>query len=177
MNTLRRELRTKFEGILNAFDDKLSRAEVEATAELLADSALEVRGIALAQQPLSIENAIYAGVEVTDSIFDAENLRTNATREFEKALGFSKPLEWWQGKVWTEFSKWVCDRYTENKSAFAEYHIWRATPYTKGSMSNPRIRSNIAEFYDSWDMFQMSKGSKTDEQRPEYQAFKFAGES
>ena len=39
MTTLRRERRQKFEEILNAFSDKLTRAEIEATAELLADAA------------------------------------------------------------------------------------------------------------------------------------------
>ncbi len=39
MTTLRRERRQRFEEILNAFSDKLTRAEIEATAELLADAA------------------------------------------------------------------------------------------------------------------------------------------
>ena len=39
MTTLRRERRKRFEEILNAFSDKLTRAEIEATAELLADAA------------------------------------------------------------------------------------------------------------------------------------------
>jgi hypothetical protein len=39
MTTLRRERRARFEQILSAFDDKLSRAEIEATAELLADAS------------------------------------------------------------------------------------------------------------------------------------------
>jgi hypothetical protein len=172
MTTLRRELRTKFEGILNAFDDKLSRAEVEATSELLADAALEVRGIALSQQPLSIENAIYAGVEVTESIMDKANLRDLAPKMFEKALGFSKPLPWWQGKEWTAFGEWVCDRYAESNTSFGEYNIWRVMPYTKGAMANTRIRLSTIEFMDSWDMFMMSKGNKTDEQRPEYKTYK-----
>jgi hypothetical protein len=171
MTTLRRELRTKFEGILNAFDDKLSRAEVEATSELLADAALEVRGIALSQQPLSIENAIYAGVEITTEIVERAQLRDLAPKMFEKALGFSKPLPWWNGKEWTAFGEWACDRYAESKSAFGEYNIWRATPYIKGSLSNPRIRSNVTEFYDSWDMFQMSQKPKTDEEKPSYKPY------
>jgi len=39
MQTLKRERRQKFEVILSAFSDKLSRAEIESTAELLADAA------------------------------------------------------------------------------------------------------------------------------------------
>jgi len=174
MKTLRKELRTKFEEILRAFEDKLSIAEQEATSELLADAALTIRGIALSQPTLSIENAIYAGVEITTEIVEQAQLRDVAPKMFEKALGFSKPLPWWNGKDWTAFGEWVCDRYKESKMSFGEYNIWRATPYTKGSMPNPRIRTNVTEFYDSWDMFTMSKpGNKTDEIRPEYQPFPF----
>ena len=39
MTTLRRERRAKFEEILSRFDDKLTRAEIEEAAELLADAA------------------------------------------------------------------------------------------------------------------------------------------
>lgn len=114
--------------------------------------------------PLSIENAIYAGVEVTKEMVQTEELRNLAPRMFEKALGFSKPLPWWQGKEWTAFGEWVCKRYAESKTCFGEYNIWRATPYTKGAMANTRIRLSTIEFMDSWDMFQMSKkGNKPDE--------------
>ena len=40
MQTLRRERRQKFTAILSAFSDKLSQAEIEATAELLSDAAM-----------------------------------------------------------------------------------------------------------------------------------------
>ena len=39
MQTLKRERRQKFEAILNNFSDKLTQAEIEATAELLAEAA------------------------------------------------------------------------------------------------------------------------------------------
>lgn len=96
-----------------------------------------------------------------------------ATRLFEKALGFSKPLPWWQGKDWTTFSEWVCQIHAENPMAFGEYQIWRGTPFTKGGISNNHLRRFVKEFYDSWDMFQMSKPPehKTDETRPEYQPY------
>lgn len=116
--------------------------------------------------PLSIENAIYAGVEVTKEMVQTEELRNLAPRMFEKALGFSKPLPWWNGKEWTAFGDWVCEQYAESKTAFGEYNIWRNTPYTKGGMANTRIRGFVTEFYDSWDMFQMSKGKQTDEEIP-----------
>ncbi len=156
MTTLRRELRTKFENVLQAFEDKLSQAERESTAELLADTALEVRGIAILDQPLSIENAIAIGAPITTEIVERAQLRDLAPRMFEKALGFSKPLPWWNGKDWTAFGEWVCEQYAESKTSFGEYNIWRNTPYTKGGMANTRIRGFVAEFYDSWDMFQMT---------------------
>lgn len=40
MQTLTRERRQKFEAILSNFSDKLTRAEIEATAELLADASI-----------------------------------------------------------------------------------------------------------------------------------------
>lgn len=117
--------------------------------------------------PLSIENAIAMDMPVTDDMVQRENLRDLAPKMFERALGFTKPLPWWQGKEWTEFGEWVCERYAESASIFGEYNIWRNTPYTKGGMSNVRIRGFIKEFYDSWDMFMMSR-KKTDETKPQY---------
>ena len=107
--------------------------------------------------PLSIENAIYTEQPITQEMADLANLRDTAPKMFEKALGFSKPLPWWSSKVWTEFGEWVCKRYTESRTAFGEYQIWRGTPYTKGGIANTRLRGFPAEFYDSWDMFMMSK--------------------
>lgn len=43
---LRRELRKKFEDVLSGFSDKLTLPEREPLAEMLADAALEVSGIA-----------------------------------------------------------------------------------------------------------------------------------
>jgi hypothetical protein len=93
--------------------------------------------------------------EIEQAITEAK--RKELVKMFEKALGFSKPLPWWVGKEWTEFAEWVCDRHQESPTCFGEYNIWRNTPYTKGGMSNNRIRGFIKEFYDSWDMFVMAK--------------------
>lgn len=118
---------------------------------------------------LSIENAIAVNQPVTEEMMNAAKLKDEAPKLFERALGFSKPLPWWSNKVWTEFAEWVCERHAENRLAFGEYNTWRNTPYTKGGMSNTRLRGFPAEFYDSWDMFMMSRQArKTDEARPEY---------
>lgn len=111
-------------------------------------------------RPLSIENAIAMNLPVTEEMSKLASLQNNAPRQFENALGFSKSLPWWNGKEWTAFAEWVCERYAENRLCFGEYNIWRNTPYTKGGMSNPRIRSKVTEFYDSWDMFMMSRSPK-----------------
>lgn len=123
--------------------------------------------------PQSIENAIYTGQHVTEEMAEQAKLRDVAPKQFENALGFSKALGWWNGKDWTDFAEWVCQIYAEDRAAFGRYNIWRNTPYTKGGMSNNRIRGFVREFYDSWDMFKMSEQEKvkTDDQRGEYQAF------
>jgi len=113
--------------------------------------------------PLSVENAIFANQPITEEMVKAENLRDIAPKMFERALGFSKPLPWWSNKDWTAFAEWVCERYAESKTAFGEYNIWRNTPYTKGGMSNNRIRGFVNEFYDSWDMFKMASARFVDE--------------
>lgn len=113
--------------------------------------------------PLSVENAIFANQPITEEMVKAENLRDIAPKMFERALGFSKPLPWWSNKDWTAFAEWVCERYAESKTAFGEYNIWRNTPYTKGGMSNNRIRGFVNEFYDSWDMFKMATNNRESE--------------
>lgn len=119
--------------------------------------------------PLSIENAIATNQPVTEEMSERASKENNATRLFEKALGFSKPLPWWNGKEWTAFGEWVVERHVENPYCFGEYNIWRNTPFKKGGMANTRIRGFVNEFYDSWDMFMMSKPQKqTDETSPAY---------
>ncbi len=118
--------------------------------------------------PLTIENAIATNQSITERIVYTTQLYDVAPKMFEKALGFSKPLPWWNGKDWTAFTEWVCDRYEESKMIFGEYNIWRNTKYVKGGISNTRLRGFPNEFYDSWDMFMMSKHPKTDEEQPQY---------
>lgn len=124
------------------------------------------------EKKFSIENTIFLGKEVTEEIVENQSIKDIAPKQFENGLGFSKPLPWWKDKEWTEFAEWVCERYRESKISFGEYNIWRNTPYTKGGMSNNRIRGFVKEFYDSWDMFTMSKGAMQKESnRPEHVTF------
>ena len=164
MTTLRRELRMKLGEVCNKYlhDFSVPFVVAEKFIDDLADAALSLRGFQF--KPQTIEQAIFAGVPVTEEIVQDEKIKTEAPRMFEKALGFSKPLPWGVGKEWTEFQAWICERYAENKFCFGEYNIWRNTPYTKGGMGNNRIRGFVNEFYDSWDMFTMGKQPKQDDQ-------------
>jgi hypothetical protein len=111
-------------------------------------SKLELRGI---------ENKIFAGLPVTEDDLLDEKLKGEATAMFERAFGITKSWPWWSDKVWTEFSKWVVERYKEDRFAFGNYIIWRATPYVKGAMSNVQIRRDPELFSDSWDMFKQKQ--------------------
>ena len=167
--TLRRELRKKFRQVsLEA--DIFDVDNAGWYLDLLADAALSLRAF---QPPRTIEEAVYRGLPVTEELAAVANLRDTAPKMFEKALGFSKALPWWDGdKEWKALGEWVCERYAESKTSFGEYNIWRNTKYTKGGIANTRLRGFPAEFYDSWDMFMMSGEHKTDEERPEYKAVK-----
>jgi hypothetical protein len=176
MTTLRREAIKIAEDILipaysdsPQTEDAMNYAKEQAIK--VVDALLELRGFSFVKTPLSIENAIAMNLPVTEEMAEQASTQNNAPRQFERALGFSKPLPWWSNKDWTAFAEWVCERYAEDKLCFGNYNIWRHTPYTKGGMSNPRIRGFVAEFYDSWDMFKMATGHKTDEMRPEYKPF------
>lgn len=113
----------------------------------------------------SIEAAIYADEELTEETVSAVSMRDIAPKMFEAALKFSKPLPWWQGKDWTDFAEWVVEEYQRSKTSFGEYNIWRNTQYTKGGMTNSRIRGFINEFYDSWDMFKMATKPVAEEEK------------
>src|SRR3972149_3147972 len=158
---------------LCAMDDSFLRPSNTAN---LHDVKMNQRIPETTSIPLSIENAIATNQHVTEEIIQKAQLRDVAPKMFEKALGFSKPLPWWVGKDWNAFGEWVCERYAESKTSFGEYNIWRSNQYSSGKLANPTIRSYPDKFYDSWDMFMMSKSPKTDETRPEYQDFPFQGE-
>jgi hypothetical protein len=113
---------------------------------------------------MSIENAIAAGIPVTEEMRKAAEVRDLAPKSFEAALGFSKPLPWWSNKDWTKFAVWVVEQFIADPRIFEKFETWRATPFIRGSISNQRIRGFVTEFYDAFDMFQ--KTVKKEE--PEY---------
>jgi len=172
MTTLRRELRTKFQDVLNKhMEDAELVTSMDELCDELADTAIELRGFKMIEGA-GVDWAILAGEDITEGMVKEIQLRDLAPKMFEKALGFSKPLPWWSNKSWTSFGEWVCAEWNKSKISFGEYNIWRNTPYTKGGLSNTRLRGFVNEFYDSWDMFRMSQPKKTDEARPEYKTKK-----
>ena len=161
--TLAKERKKKFEAVIfsselyaMAEEDQFAGKEervnaVKTLAALLAEAAQS------RSETMTIENAIALDIPVTQEMADTASLKDTAPKMFEAALGFKKPLPWWSNKEWTAFAEWVCEEYSKSKTAFGEYNIWRFTPYIKGGIANTRLRGFPAEFYDSWDMFMMSK--------------------
>jgi hypothetical protein len=163
MTTLRRELRTKFEGILQAFEDKLSIAERESTAELLADAALEVRGIAKIEEKTKPD--ILDGILAYSHPHD----EMDSLHDFERTFGFGA-LPWYSNTVWDKFAKWIIKQ--AGAGWFADYVQWRNGDGKYKAFSNKKIRENPAAFMDTgYPEYEASKMyRKTDEARPEYQA-------
>ncbi len=136
------------ESLLTTKETSTSKAEILATA--------------------SLEWTLASDEQVTQEQVDTANLKDTAPKMFEKALGFSKPLPWWNSKDWTDFAEWVCAEYSRSKTSFGEYNVWRNTPYVKGGIANTRLRGFPNEFYDSWDMFRMANPDKPKVQHKVY---------
>ena len=103
--TLRREIIQTVFGVLQNYYDDVQNKDI---AKIIADELIKLRAF---QPPKTIEEAIFRGVPVTEELADAANLRDKAPKMFEKALGFSKKLPWWDGdKEWKALGEWVCER-------------------------------------------------------------------
>jgi hypothetical protein len=169
--TLRRELRNKFPDVIvrNGItsNEGVQSDFWKSVIEQLADAALELRAFQF--KPKTIQQAVEAGLPVDEELLQAEKNKDNATKQFENALGIKKSLPWGVGKDWTEFQEWVIEIYKEDRTAFGRYNIWRSNQFASGKLSNVRIREKVTLFYDSWDMFTMSEGHKTDEARGQYE--------
>ena len=93
-------------------------------------------------KPLSIENAIATGREVTNDMLD--NGESEKLHNFERCLGFGA-LPWGSNTIWTKFSKWVIAH-----SGFeADYARWREEEGKYKAFSNKKIRENPAAFIDT----------------------------
>lgn len=88
MTTLKRELRTKFEEVLQNYSDKLTQAERESTAELLADAAIELRAF---QQPQKrgdvLDGMLFFGKQAQEQgVNEVEEMLNRLDRELKVNL-------------------------------------------------------------------------------------------
>jgi len=176
MTTIRRELRTKFEELLIVYQDRLTVAECEATAELLADAALELRGFKQTDEERPAYNfgldwKLGHGQEVTQHDLDAANVIDQGPKMFEKAFGFGT-LPWDSTPEWTNLRKFVAEIYSRDKLAFGNYIVWRATEGKYTGMSNKQIRLNPKVFMDTgWPEFSSAQAPGPQETPAAYKPY------
>lgn len=108
MTTLRRELRTKFEDVLCSYG--MTVPEREPLAELLADAALSVSGIAKRDDAPAAYDVIAAANKKVDAILDMANapgIKAEARRAaIQSYLGERLHVNT-ETKAWREFAKYV----------------------------------------------------------------------
>jgi len=138
------------------FDTTVSNSDETVSPSVILNQSNQNNQRAVEIAKTSFEAAIYAGQPIGQEQFDREHYKDVAPKMFEAALGFSKALPWWSTKEWEDFAEWVVTEYIKNSRSFGEYNIWRNSKYTKGGITNTRLRGFPAEFYDSWDMFLMA---------------------
>lgn len=171
MQTLRRELRTKFEEVLIVFQDKLSVAEREATAELLADMALQLRGFKTDEErpAYGLDWVLGHGQDITAHDVEAVQTTDKAQKKFEAAFGFGS-LPWDSTSDWTSMRKFITEIYSRDPLAFGNYIVWRKSKEGKyAAMSNKQIRMNPKVFMDTgWFDFERNGDTHaTTTNRPE----------
>lgn len=164
MTTLKRELRTKFEEVLQPYADKLTIAERESLADLLVDAAKELRAFQTDEErpAYGLDWKLGHGQEVTQRDLDTARLRDKAPKMFEKAFGVHD-WPWSSTPTWTKFEKFVTAIYTADPLAFGNYIVWRKDKdgglYT--GYSNKKIREHPQMFMDTgWPEFELSKATK-----------------
>ncbi len=141
--TLRRELRTAFEGILARYPDKFTLPEYEPLAEILADAALQIRGISRVEIPDGSDPdwllAGGASSEEVAALNEKIRFAKEATDKFEQELAFN-PLPWAENAKWTRFQKFVVEEYRKDPSCF-RYFSSKRTNEGKFSRlpANPKI--------------------------------------
>ena len=148
MTTLRRELRTKFEGILQA--RMRHGINPDVVAEELADAALTVAGIAK-QKPkvdLPIDWLIATGQAITDDDLQTEKQANEALMEFEKSFGYGT-LPWNSTSTWDKFAKFIVKTAKDDAGWCADYVTWRAGDGKYKAFSNRKIRENPQAFIDT----------------------------
>ena len=144
MQTLRRELRQKFEAILynNTTRDSIDMAED------LADAALEVAGIARTAIPEGSDPSwgMMAG-ETSESIAlgNAKILREREVAStWEKLMGYN-PLEWWSDRRLEKLLRFLSGKTPEEMRTFA---AWSKRPFS--SFGPEKARQNPQIVIDLW---------------------------
>jgi hypothetical protein len=146
--TLRKERRRKFESILSMLG-KLTQAEVEATAELLADAAAsrtEVRGI---------EAAMFGNRTVTESDLP---IGDEALKAFERDMQCPGSWQWYPAKpqdepAWKALREFVISLYQSDNKAFEKYYTWARDPFARGAKLPIHIRQDPTCFEYAWQAF------------------------
>lgn len=151
--TLKRELRKKFEEILE--QNNISPNDPAVTdvglwrvgfAEILAIAALEIRGMALIAKStedykagvLGIDWALAGGVGSAD--IAAQNAEQNAERDllmhYEHVMGYGTTLDWWgKDADMIALRKFLVTQTRENIETFAK---WCKRPYSKFGPENAK---------------------------------------
>ncbi len=122
---LRRELRTKFEDVLCSYG--MTVPEREPLAELLADAALSVSGIAKRDEVPAVYDVIAAANKKVDAILDMANapgIKAEARRAaIQSYLGERLHVNT-ETKAWREFAKYADGRAQANGETVTVFIAW-----------------------------------------------------
>lgn len=132
----------------------------------------ESKDISLSEKEIQEANAL------VDAIISngQKQPELDSLHDFERSFGFGA-LPWYSNTAWDKFAKWIIKQ--AGADWFSDYVIWRNGEGKYKSFSNKKIRENPAAFMDTgYPEYEASKMYRqTDESRPEYQPFPFAGGS
>ena len=136
----------------------LSLNESENTAENTtpAKTSKQIKGI---------EASIYSGRPTTS---DDLPLMELALKEFEAALSLPHNWQWYPAKTsdeiaWRELREFIFSEWQADNQTFRKYASWRATPYSRGTVSNLTIQRKPTEFITSWSDYLASSSMRQNE--------------
>lgn len=145
MSTLRRDLRQKFEKILNDYiasgQTYLGESVPSEVLDKLADAALEaIRKPSFDMSKAGLDWAVLSG-EVTQEAIDQNKLAEEAKGAFERDLHFN-PLPWSSTKDWEKLESFVIDQFKKDNQVFFKYDSWRKG---KGKFAGALNNKNITQ--------------------------------
>lgn len=142
--TLRRELRTRFEGILSRYPDKFTLPEYDPLAAILADAALEVSGIKKQEMPADWMLAGGVSAEEIARVNAKEQDEKRILDHFERAMGYN-PLDWYSNKDLSALRKFLMTKTTEEIDTFA---AWSKQKYS--TLTPAKVRQYPRMAIDLW---------------------------